>query len=86
MRIDGLISINTIKTQFTNRIKYHIITAMELFKELVTFESVKRDLVVKGKVSKYMKDKATKSNRLEDIGGGSFSFENELINTNELIH
>ena len=66
MRIDGLISINTIKTQFTNRIKYHIITAMELFKELVTFESVKRDLVVKGKVSKYMKDKAIlifKSNR-----------------------
>ena len=34
-----------------------MIPAMELFKELVTCESVKRDLVVKVKVCKYMKDK-----------------------------
>ena len=45
----------------------------------------KRDLVVKGKVSKYMKDKATvilKSKRLVDNGCGSFSYVNELIKTN----
>ena len=77
---------NTIKAQFTNRLKFQMIPALEVFSELVIFESVPRDLVINGKVTKYMRDKTTELERkkkLINIGGGSFTSNEELINTNK---
>ena len=62
-----------------------MIPALEDFSELVLCESVPRDLVINRKVTKYMRDNATellRKKKLINIGGGSFTSYDELINTN----
>ena len=57
---------------------------LEIDCELLICESVSRELVINGKVTKYMRAKATellRKKKLKNIGGGSFTSDDELINT-----
>ena len=78
---------NTIKAHFTNRIKYHMIPALEVFQTCIEYESnnLKR-IVSEGKVTQFMLKQAKdiiKQKKLIQNGGNRYNYQhyNDTLGT-----
>ena len=69
---------NLIKSCFTKRIKHHLKSSLEVFKELASYESVNvKNYSTEAKLRTYMQKQASsilKANRLEVIGESKFEY------------